>query len=176
MDLQNKALNMRNYALASMAALALTACATAPVEAQAPALQAHGDSAQDQLKAYPAATTGQKRHVLFVPAASNEDELKVELLIGKTQTVDCNRHALGGELQTRTVEGWGYDYYLLSAFGPGVSTMMGCPAGSSHEAFVTIPSSGLLRYNSRLPVVVYTPEDAEVRYRIWRAGEVRGLN
>jgi ecotin len=27
----------------------------------------------------------------------------------------------------------------------------------------------LIRYNSRLPVVVYVPEVAEVRYRIWRA-------
>jgi ecotin len=27
----------------------------------------------------------------------------------------------------------------------------------------------LIRYNSRLPVVVYVPEGVEVRYRIWRA-------
>jgi ecotin len=26
-----------------------------------------------------------------------------------------------------------------------------------------------IRYNSRLPVVVYAAEDVEVRYRIWRA-------
>ena len=25
----------------------------------------------------------------------------------------------------------------------------------------------IIRYNSRLPIVVYVPEDAEVRYRIW---------
>ncbi len=29
----------------------------------------------------------------------------------------------------------------------------------------------LLRYNSKLPVVVYVPEGFEVRYRIWQAGE-----
>jgi len=27
----------------------------------------------------------------------------------------------------------------------------------------------LIRYNSRLPIVVYVPEDVEVRYRIWSA-------
>jgi len=27
----------------------------------------------------------------------------------------------------------------------------------------------LIRYNSRLPIVVYVPEGAEVRYRIWSA-------
>lgn len=29
----------------------------------------------------------------------------------------------------------------------------------------------LVRYNSKLPVVVYVPEGVEVRYRIWSAGE-----
>ena len=29
--------------------------------------------------------------------------------------------------------------------------------------------SFLIRYNSKLPVVVYAPDDAEVRYRLWRA-------
>jgi ecotin len=27
----------------------------------------------------------------------------------------------------------------------------------------------LIRYNSRLPVVIYVPADAQVRYRIWKA-------
>jgi ecotin len=34
-----------------------------------------------------------------------------------------------------------------------------------------IPLGGepyLIRYNSRLPVVIYVPKDAEVQYRIWR--------
>jgi ecotin len=29
----------------------------------------------------------------------------------------------------------------------------------------------LLRYNSRLPIVVYVPEGVEVRYQIWSAGK-----
>ena len=28
----------------------------------------------------------------------------------------------------------------------------------------------LIRYNSRMPIVVYVPEGVEVRYRIWTAG------
>ena len=27
----------------------------------------------------------------------------------------------------------------------------------------------IIRYNSRLPIVVYVPDGAEARYRIWRA-------
>jgi ecotin len=35
----------------------------------------------------------------------------------------------------------------------------------------------LIRYNSRLPVVVYVPEGVEVRYRIWTAGpELRAMD
>jgi ecotin len=30
-------------------------------------------------------------------------------------------------------------------------------------------SSGPVRYNSKLPVVVYVPEGLEVRYRLWKA-------
>ena len=29
----------------------------------------------------------------------------------------------------------------------------------------------LIRYNSRLPIVVYAPEDYEIKYRIWTAGD-----
>jgi ecotin len=27
-----------------------------------------------------------------------------------------------------------------------------------------------VRYNSRLPLVIFAPTDVEVRYRVWRAG------
>jgi ecotin len=34
----------------------------------------------------------------------------------------------------------------------------------------------IIRYNSRLPVVVYVPAGVEVRYRIWTAGaEVKAI-
>lgn len=37
-----------------------------------------------------------------------------------------------------------------------------------------IPLGGepyIIRYNSKLPIVIYLPEGAEVRYRIWTASE-----
>jgi ecotin len=38
------------------------------------------------------------------------------------------------------------------------------------DRFITLGGDPqLLRYNSRLPLVVYVPEGVEVRYRIWRA-------
>ena len=36
------------------------------------------------------------------------------------------------------------------------------------DRFVTLGGEPyLVRYNSRVPLVVYVPEDAEARYRIW---------
>ena len=35
---------------------------------------------------------------------------------------------------------------------------------------VAIPST-TIRYNSRIPLVVYVPKGGEVRYRIWKAAE-----
>jgi ecotin len=36
------------------------------------------------------------------------------------------------------------------------------------KQFVTVPST-TIRYNSRIPVVVYVPEGCEVRWRVWTA-------
>jgi ecotin len=38
------------------------------------------------------------------------------------------------------------------------------------DRFITVAGEPLLlRYNSKLPVVVYVPEGVEVRYRVWQA-------
>ena len=44
------------------------------------------------------------------------------------------------------------------------------PGTPQVEKFVTLGGEPyLVRYNSRLPLVIYVPEGVEVRYRIWRA-------
>ena len=97
----------------------------------------------------------------------------MELLIGQTLEVDCNRHRLGGELESKTLEGWGYDYYVFDKVSSPVSTMMACPDGKKEKKFITayLGDDGMVRYNSKLPIVVYTPENVEVKYRIWKAEE-----
>lgn len=162
-------MKLPTFLAAGAAVLSLSACATA----QAEGLSQAGQADAGDMKAFPAATAGQTRHVINLPAQSDENALKIELILGKTKTVDCNHQFFGGSLETRTAQGWGYDYYVLPALGAGASTMMGCPPGSEHQAFVTTQEQPLIRYNSRLPVVVYTPSDVEVRYRVWRAGETQ---
>lgn len=135
-------------------ALPLAACATTP----------------EALKPYPAAEAGYSRHVIELPAQTNEAEYKVEIIAGKTLEVDCNQQRLGGQWQEKTVEGWGYSYYELGQVGPAVSTLMACPDGSRKQAFVRVGGEPhLVRYNSKLPLVIYAPDDIEVRYRLWSA-------
>ncbi|WP_195767734.1 ecotin, partial [Klebsiella pneumoniae] len=72
--------------------------------------------------------------------------------------------------------GWGYDYYVFEKLSGPVSTMMACPDGKKEKKFVTagLGDDGMLRYNSKLPIVVYTPSNVDVKYRIWRADETIG--
>lgn len=125
--------------------------------------------ANDELKAFPAAEAGHKQFVIELPEVENEADLKLELIVGRTMTVDCNHHMFGGALEEKTAEGWGYTYYVLEDLGAAASTMMGCPENSEREAFVRSSAETIIRYNSKLPVVVYAPEDVELQYRVWRA-------
>lgn len=148
-------MNRSPLALASLACtLSLAACADTP----------------EALKPFPEAAAGYQRYVIHLPPQTNEADFQVELIAGKTLEVDCNRHRLSGQWQEKTVEGWGYTYYELSSVGPAASTLMSCPDASRQQAFVKVGGEPLLvRYNSKLPVVVYAPDDVEVNYRIWAA-------
>ncbi|KVE39274.1 serine protease inhibitor ecotin [Burkholderia sp. TSV86] len=140
-----------------------------PPDTAADAASAPKLSAND-IKMFPAAKPGQKRVVIALPAERQEDDIRVELIVGKTMQVDCNSHWFGGDLKHETVQGWGYSYYSLAdAKGPA-ATLMACPSQAGREDFVPVRGSGyLLRYNSRLPIVVYVPSGFDVRYRLWYA-------
>ena len=85
-------------------------------------------SAQDvnDLKPYPAPDDGAVRMVFRLPALENEADRKVEIVIGKTVEVDCNRSWFSGALEKRIAEGWGYPYWVLEKIVGPASTMMAC--------------------------------------------------
>ncbi|QBF26838.1 ecotin [Pseudomonas tructae] len=119
---------------------------------------------------YPEAEQGFTRQVIHLPKQADESAYKLEVLAGKQLEVDCNRQHLGGTLQEQTLQGWGYSYYRLETVSGPASTLMACPDGKKQQAFVPVVGEGfLLRYNSKLPVVVYVPDGVEVRYRVWSA-------
>lgn len=129
-------------------------------------------AADDYLKAFPAAEPGQTRFVVSVPKEKDESALKVELQVGKTVRTDArNRYFFGGRLEAVAVDGWGFTRYVLRELGPMAGTLMAVdPDAPQVDRFVALGGEPkLLRYNSRLPLVVYVPDGVEVRYRVWRA-------
>lgn len=130
-------------------------------------------SESEDLKAFPQADEGMERHVIRIPLLPNEEDFRVELQVGKEIEVDCNRHSFGASLERRTVEGWGYTYFAVPEVAGPMSTMMACPADEPKRVeFVRANfDNPLVRYNSKLPIVVYLPQGFELRYRIWAASD-----
>jgi ecotin len=124
----------------------------------------------EEVAPFPKAEGGFTRQVIHLSPQTQEDSFQVEILAGKTLTVDCNRQRLGGILEEKNLEGWGYPFYRLEKVIGPMSTLMACPDGKSKKDFVPVVGDGfMLRYNSKLPIVLYVPQDVEVRYRIWSA-------
>jgi ecotin len=135
-----------------------------------PFLAAEGEN---NMKAFPPAPQGMVRYVLNLPQKEDENACRVELIVGKTVRVDTvNHYVFAGKIETETIPGWGFSCYKVKELGPLAGTKMAPPPDAPlKDRFVTLGGEpSFLRYNSRLPVVVYVPEGAEVRYRVWTAG------
>ncbi|MEO0474767.1 MAG: ecotin family protein [Planctomycetota bacterium] len=132
-------------------------------------------NARKQLdKAYPKAEEGMVRYVLFLEPKADESLYQVELIVGKViETDGVNRYGFGGKIDTQSVKGWGYTKYVVAkgSLENPFSTRIGVPAGTPKvKEFVRIGGGPMLvRYNSKLPLVVYVPAGGEVRYRVWQA-------
>jgi len=126
--------------------------------------------AADNMKAFPPPETGQVRHVLQLQRQEDEAAYKVELIVGKTVEVDKgNKYFFGGKIKAESITGWGFTRYIVSQLGPMAGTMMAIdPNAPKEQRFVRIGGEPyLIRYNSRIPIVIYVPEGVEARYRLW---------
>lgn len=129
-----------------------------------------------ELKAYPPAEEGMNRFVIELPhkERGEDDSFKVELVVGKEMLTDgVNQVRLGNKIERKVVKGWGYSYYEVTGSPAAISTMMAAPEGAEKVKIFVTAAPLQIRYNSRLPVVVYVPDGYEVRYRIWSAPEKR---
>lgn len=145
------------------------ACSLVTAPAEEKPKRASGGSSWE--KAYPAPKAGYKRVVIHLEAKPDEDDWRVEVVVGKVMETDgVNRVGLMGRLEENTVEGWGYTYLEAPVSEGAFSTKIGVPAGKPPvQSFVTFPAHGPFRYNSRLPIVIYLPEGYEARHRLWKA-------
>ena len=124
---------------------------------------------QDNIYMFPKAKEGYERHIVEVVKSENDDDRRVELLIGKEMMVDCNYHSFSAEIKSVILKGWGYTYLEVDNIQSGPTTLMACSEPKTQK-FISIPDK-LRRYNSRLPIVLYVPKGYEVRYRIWSADQ-----
>ncbi|MBI6550092.1 serine protease inhibitor ecotin [Xenorhabdus lircayensis] len=131
------------------------------------------DKKLEDVAPYPAASEGMVRSVIELPQQEQENNYRVELMIGKDMKVDCNHHWFGGQLKTKTLQGWGFDYYVLNNVTGPASTKMACQDQEKTVRFVQVQlgKDAFIRYNSKLPIVVYTPKSMTVKYRIWQASD-----
>lgn len=126
------------------------------------------ETAQKNLKPYAAELGELQRHIIILPKLENESVIKVELIPAKMMITDgINRYSLGLSLEKGTVKGWGYSYYKAVGNDQAMSTRMGGQADPKER--LVMGRSMLVRYNSKLPLVVYLPKGCELHYRIWTA-------
>ncbi|HMT92016.1 ecotin family protein [uncultured Thiothrix sp.] len=120
------------------------------------------------IKPFPKPHAGDKRLVIRLPARTNENALLVRVTPGKLSQVDCNNQAYAGTLETKTLQGWGYNFYVLRTQGHAMSTMMACPPNSLRTAFVPVAGAEqTLSYNSRMPLIYYVPKDFNIQYEVF---------
>lgn len=132
-------------------------------------------NAGENMQAFPPPEKGQLRYVLQLPAQDDESNYKVELIVGQTVAIDeTNQYFFGGKINKETITGWGFPRYIVKALGPMAGTLMAVdPNAPKVDRFIHLGGEPyLIRYNSRLPIVIYVPEGVEVRYRIWRTDAV----
>ena len=119
------------------------------------------------LSMFPQPEKGFKQMVIEVPHSKLDGNKKIEFRVGQWTEVDgCNSFMLMGKLEEKGLEGWGYTYYVFNSDGGMSSTMMACPDAPKRRLFVATQPT-MVRYNGKLPVVIYVPEKYDVLFNVY---------
>lgn len=120
---------------------------------------------------FPSPEDGYKKMIIEVPHSANDDNKRIEFSVGKWMEVDgCNQFGLQGSLEKKDLQGWGYEYYVFKTEGHVISTQIACPDLPKRHLFVSAGPE-MVRYNGRLPIVIYVPQEYEVQFKIYKAEE-----
>jgi ecotin len=113
----------------------------------------------------PARMNNKDRIVINLPQVENSTDLYVELSFSQyLEFSDCNSKILTGDILERFVDADGNSYFEIESHGY-ISTMIGCFDEGKPERLIA-PARQFIRYNSRMPIVVYVPDGMDVVYRV----------
>ncbi len=117
---------------------------------------------------YPKAEKGMVKHMITLEEKEKEDNYIIKLKFGREKVTDCNNSfMLGGKLEEKNVEGYGYNYYIFNGPDEVASTQMMCTVQTKTQKDVFYNVEEIIRYNSKLPVVIYVPNGVFVYYSIY---------
>ncbi|MHC5201813.1 ecotin family protein [Myroides sp. LJL119] len=126
---------------------------------------------QIDLGIFPEPMPGYKQVVINLPHSLKDSTKKVEFYVGETISTDtCNSYWLIGELQEKDLPGWGYSYYVFQSDGVVASTQMGCLDNTQKMSFVS-STPELITYNGKMPILIYVPDQYQVRYKIYKTDQ-----
>lgn len=151
---------MKKHALA----LTLALCTSAGFAAEIERVVSYGTEGPEYAKiTHPDPEPGQKIVVVKVPRAEGT---RVEFNFSKKVTMDpCNRAGFDGTLEKKEVSY--FDYHVLTVGGMTM-TLMGC--NGKVERDIGVYTDTKIEHPGS-EEVFYVPEDVEVSYTIWTAGE-----
>jgi ecotin len=135
-----------------------------------------GRSGDSTTGMFPAPKPGMVQHLLTLAPLEDESSYLLEVEVGRTKMIDCNKHGLRGEIIELNLPGSGYIYYSVESVAEGPSTQRACFDGATTEAFVRIPAVLKLPYDSSLPKVFYLPQGVQLRFRVWQVASQYGFS
>ncbi|XXT21226.1 ecotin family protein [Sorangium sp. So ce429] len=119
----------------------------------------------ENLKPYPQTMNEKRRIVIDLPRLEDEDRARVEISFSKLlEGSDCNRKWISGTIKEGTIEGWSYPYWEVNSGGEIRSTLMGC-GNTPTKTERVFGEREMIRYNSKLPLVIYVPEGLDAEFR-----------
>ncbi|WP_159064832.1 ecotin family protein [Thaumasiovibrio subtropicus] len=107
-------------------------------------------------------------HSFILDARAEEQNALLQLVASKTMEVDCNVRHLNVNVERKSLEGWGYPYFVITEAPTMGTTLLPC---DKEMRELESARGELHRYNSKVPLVIYAPEDLDIDYRVWSVEE-----